>query len=98
MLETVPEESSRTGSADEGAITPPPYTFYHEESPHNTETIPTLFINGSPISLERDSIHLKDDEPRPSNFEEMANIFHEKQKAGNIDVWWLYDDGGKILK
>jgi hypothetical protein len=22
-------------------------------------------------------------------------IFRQKQPQGNIDVWWLYDDGGK---
>jgi len=23
--------------------------------------------------------------------------FQRKQKKGSIDVWWLYDDGGKLL-
>lgn len=22
--------------------------------------------------------------------------FQRKQKKGSIDVWWLYDDGGKV--
>jgi hypothetical protein len=22
-------------------------------------------------------------------------LFRQKQSEGNIDVWWLYDDGGK---
>lgn len=22
--------------------------------------------------------------------------FQRKQKKGTIDVWWLYDDGGKV--
>ncbi|GIX89111.1 bumetanide-sensitive sodium-(potassium)-chloride cotransporter [Caerostris extrusa] len=26
-----------------------------------------------------------------------ADLFHEKQEKGNIDVWWLYDDGGLTL-
>ena len=25
-----------------------------------------------------------------------SNIFYKKQKRGNIDVWWLFDDGGKL--
>ena len=25
------------------------------------------------------------------------NIFYRKQKKGTIDVWWLFDDGGKFL-
>lgn len=24
-----------------------------------------------------------------------ANIFHRKYQTNFIDVWWLYDDGGK---
>lgn len=27
----------------------------------------------------------------------MPSRFEERQPAGFIDVWWLYDDGGKIL-
>ncbi|GFU03492.1 solute carrier family 12 member 2 [Nephila pilipes] len=49
-----------------------------------------------------------DDAPLPyivisSNVEEtrtqikMANLFHDKQMKGTIDVWWLYDDGGLTL-
>lgn len=25
-----------------------------------------------------------------------VNQFHRKQKKGFIDVWWLFDDGGKF--
>jgi hypothetical protein len=24
-------------------------------------------------------------------------LFRQKQPEGNIDVWWLYDDGGKDM-
>ncbi|CAL1299875.1 unnamed protein product [Larinioides sclopetarius] len=38
--------------------------------------------------------------PPPYRIEEartdlkMADLFHDKQAKGDIDVWWLYDDGG----
>jgi solute carrier family 12 sodium/potassium/chloride transporter 2 len=36
--------------------------------------------------------------PEPQiNIYEMANRFKVKQKKGNIDVWWIYDDGGLTL-
>lgn len=25
------------------------------------------------------------------------NFFHDKQKKGTIDVWWIYDDGGLTM-
>ena len=28
----------------------------------------------------------------------MPSRFENKQDKGNIDVWWLYDDGGKWLQ
>jgi hypothetical protein len=31
------------------------------------------------------------------NVYEVANSFKYKQKKGNIDVWWLYEDGGLSL-
>jgi solute carrier family 12 sodium/potassium/chloride transporter 2 len=31
------------------------------------------------------------------NIYEMVNRFKAKQKKGNIDVWWIYDDGGLTL-
>jgi len=33
----------------------------------------------------------------PMNVYEIANSFKYKQKKGNIDVWWLYEDGGLSL-
>jgi hypothetical protein len=36
-------------------------------------------------------------ELRPSALkqEQFRNRFAKKQKKGTIDVWWLFDDGGK---
>ncbi|GAB6028057.1 solute carrier 12 [Chamberlinius hualienensis] len=33
----------------------------------------------------------------PEEIVESINWFHQKQKKGTIDVWWLYDDGGLTL-
>jgi hypothetical protein len=33
----------------------------------------------------------------PREVIENMNVFNKKQKNGTIDVWWLYDDGGKYF-
>lgn len=30
----------------------------------------------------------------PKDIINNITVFRRKQKRGNIDVWWLYDDGG----
>lgn len=32
----------------------------------------------------------------PQSIANKVMIFQKKQARGYIDVWWLYDDGGKI--
>ncbi|KAH3889717.1 hypothetical protein DPMN_013779 [Dreissena polymorpha] len=37
--------------------------------------------------------HIGDD-AKPDRVERTAPVFRESQ-SGTVDVWWLYDDGGK---
>lgn len=93
MLETVPEESSRTSYPDERSMTPPPNPFSQEDASHDMQTLPSLdYSEELPKFVE--STDADGGKSLPPNFEKMANIFHEKQAPGTIDVWWLYDDGG----
>ena len=34
----------------------------------------------------------------PQSIANKVMVFKKKQARGYIDVWWLYDDGGKIPK
>ena len=34
------------------------------------------------------------DDAKPDRVERTAPLFRESQ-SGTVDVWWLYDDGGK---
>lgn len=99
VLETVPEESSSSRpSTPDSSATPPPYnySFHHEDLPENVETIPTYDFKSTSNSVSSDVTVIRRGESLPPNLVKMANIFHTKQEKGTIDVWWLYDDGGKI--
>lgn len=37
-------------------------------------------------------------EDLPKDVINQLTLFTRKQKSGTIDVWWLYDDGGKLIK
>lgn len=60
-----------------------PNTRSHFKSHHHASSKierPFLDLQGNPVSQE---------------IVESLMHFRRKQPAGNIDVWWLYDDGGK---
>ena len=44
--------------------------------------------------MEADPVSGVEDEPPPQNI----SRFDHKQKKGFVDVWWLFDDGGKLRK
>lgn len=98
VLETVPEESSRSASL-EGSNTPPPYPINYVDCLENNERSTSFIYHGSENSSPQLSIpadkEIRSCESLPPNFEKMANLFNMQQKKGTIDVWWLYDDGGE---
>ena len=95
ILETVPEETSRNSCGDD-ASTLPSNLCNHDDASNDIKTLSSLdYTEDLPRFVESNSTDENDNKSLPPNFEKMANIFHVKQAPGTIDVWWLYDDGGK---
>ncbi|XP_035208918.1 solute carrier family 12 member 2-like isoform X2 [Stegodyphus dumicola] len=95
-LETVLEEPSYI----EGNSAPPSYA---NTITKHTELSTSDFAAAvcKELQIEEHSVQLEEKEiyaRTKDHFNHiMANTFHHKQKKGNIDVWWLYDDGGLTL-
>ena len=72
-----------------------------EEDPVNTTGSMTMIRRTSTSSAESGYNQTEGSTPEPrfmrqmSEQDRMRNRFSKKQGKGTIDVWWLFDDGGK---
>lgn len=71
-------------------------------NPSNTDTVDSYMqaIESGAISTNDQTTDGEDNSTNNSSTEELITMksrFEERQQAGFIDVWWLYDDGGIMV-
>jgi hypothetical protein len=68
--------------------------------PSRTPSRQNVAVLGDPNTVVNENAPNKKPEFSAINKEVLktANRYHKKQPKGTIDVWWLFDDGGKKIK
>ena len=65
-----------------------------EENADNIGKVKNIKINGKSFFKSTEVMMLKNTKINQGVLQGL-NVFHRKHQHGFIDVWWLFDDGGK---